>query len=387
MPLVSLLVLLLAAPISHLAAQTPAQAAEIQRLAGEGDRALSEGRYPDAQSAYEKLRKIGPGIAEIHAKLGVIYFQQGKFSEAAGSLRQALKLKPAIPNAAILLAASLSELGQFKEAIPGLEKGFRSTSDPALKRLCGLQLQRAYTAVRRDADAVQTALEMTRLYPNDPEILYHSGRLFGNYAYLNMSRLAEVAPDSVFRLMASGEAHESAGSFELAAKRYREAISKSPERPGLHLRLGRALLRAGQTDAAAEAFQRELAIDPSNGNAAYELAVMQRQAGDSGSKVTALFEAALRSDPDFEEAHIGLAKVLSSQEKWALALEHLRKAAGLNPENEVTQYLLVRVYRALGQTTEERKALAEFQRLRDRSNQRDALIRSDVTRQKIETGQ
>jgi predicted Zn-dependent protease len=103
--------------------------------------------------------------------------------------------------------------------------------------------------------------------------------------------------------------------------------------------------------------------------------------------VTALFEAALRSDPDFEEAHIGLAKVLSSQEKWALALEHLRKAAGLNPENEVTQYLLVRVYRALGQTTEERKALAEFQRLRDRSNQRDALIRSDVTRQKIETGQ
>lgn len=384
MPPVLLLLLLLAAPSFYLVAQTPAQVSEIQRLAGEGDRALAAGRYTEAEAAYDKLRKLSPAIAEIHAKLGVIYFQQGKFAEAAVALRQALKLKPALPNAGVLLAASQSELGQFKEAIPGLEKGFRTVPDPALKRLCGLQLQRAYTAVRRDADAVQTALEMTRLYPNDAEILYHAGRLFGNYAYLNMSKLAAIAPDSLFRLLASGEAHESAGSFDLAANRYREAIRKFPERPGLHLRLGRALLRSGQTDAAAEAFRRELQIDPSNGNASYELAVILRQAGGDNAKVTELFESALRSDPDFEEAHIGLAKVLTGQGKNAAALEHLRKAATINPENEVTHYLLARVYRSLGQPAEEQKALAEFRRLREKSSQRDEAMRSDVTRQKAE---
>ena len=103
-------------------------------LASEGERALAERRYEDAAKAYEKLRELSPGTAEVHAGLGLIYFQQRRFAEAVPALRQALKLKPALPGADILLAMSLSELGQFKEALPGLRKGFRQTSDVPLRR-------------------------------------------------------------------------------------------------------------------------------------------------------------------------------------------------------------------------------------------------------------
>ena len=47
---------------------------------------------------------------------------------------------------------SLSELGQFEEAVPGLEQAFRQSSDKALRRAAGLQLQRAYTGLERHTD-------------------------------------------------------------------------------------------------------------------------------------------------------------------------------------------------------------------------------------------
>ena len=90
----------------------------------------------------------------------------------------------------------MSELGRYSEALPGLEKGFRQSTEPAFKRMCGLQLLRAYSGLQRDSMAVELALELNRMYPNDPEVLYHTGRIFGNLAFLTMQKLAQVAPAS-----------------------------------------------------------------------------------------------------------------------------------------------------------------------------------------------
>jgi len=88
------------------------------RYAEEGQRALAEGRIQDAENAYEKLRDLEPGVAEVHANLGLIYFQEGRFDQAVPSLRQALKLKPGLSKTDNLLAVSLSELGRYTEALP-----------------------------------------------------------------------------------------------------------------------------------------------------------------------------------------------------------------------------------------------------------------------------
>ena len=115
------------------------------RLAATAAEALTDHRYADAERAFVQLRDLNPAVAEIHANLAFAYYQQGKFKEAADALRQALKLKPSLPNASSLLAMSLSELGRFEEALPGLERAFKQSTDKALHRAAGLQLQRAYT--------------------------------------------------------------------------------------------------------------------------------------------------------------------------------------------------------------------------------------------------
>jgi tetratricopeptide (TPR) repeat protein len=385
------LLIILCSFAGSVLAQEP-NAAQMQRLVEEGERALSERRYDDAASAFEKLRQLSPGVAEIHARLGLIYYQKGDFAKAVPTLRQAIKLKPMLPNLDVLLAMSLSELGQYTEALPGLQKGFKQSADPALKRASGLQLQRAYTGLQQDDKAVEVALELTRAYPKDPEVLYHAGRLFGNYAYLSTVKLAEVAPDSLWLHLAAGEANESQGRSDAAIQEYKEVLSLDHTRPGIHYRIGRALLaRAKQsTDdtvsepEALKEFEHELQIDPTNANAAYEAGEIHRKSARF-DKALELFSQAVKYYPDFEEALVALGRTLLSLGKAEQSLAPLRRAIALNASNEVSWFQIAQAQRALGNVAEQQKALAEFQRLRQsKAHRAESYSKREITKQMLD---
>ncbi|MFN0106968.1 MAG: tetratricopeptide repeat protein [Bryobacteraceae bacterium] len=378
---------LLAVVLSAVApAQIPTPDA-MRQLAARGDAALASARYADAAAAYEELRKLDPSSAEVLARLGLIYFQQGRFALAAPVLRQALRLKPALPNTDVLLAMSLSETGRHEAALAGLEKGFRRSTDPALRRMSGLHLQRSYTALGRDTKATEVALDMTRQFGDDAEVLYHSSRLFANYAYLAMRKLTEVAPNSVWRMLAAGETHESQGNYELAIAKYREILALEPNRPGVHYRIGRTqLTRMPEADAQAEAvraFEREMQIDPSNANAAYELGELFRKSANL-EKSREMLTVALDNDPDFDEALIAMGRALTGLGKPDQAVTHLRKAIALNKSSDVAFFHLSQAYRAMGNTTERQNALAEFRRLRAQRAGRETVVLQEVTKQEID---
>jgi tetratricopeptide (TPR) repeat protein len=385
----SLLLLLGSAPT--LAAQG---SQEEQQYSQAGQEALAAGRYDEAESAFKKLAQLDPDIAEIHATLGLVYFQEKKFNEAVPELRRALKLKPTLTRAATLLAMSLSETGEYEEALPGLEKGFQHPPDPATKRMCGLQLMRSYTGLQRDQDAVNMALQLNKLYPNDPEILYHTGRIYGNYAFLTLHKLEVVAPTSIWRHQAAAEAFESEGATNQAIGEYHEVLKLDPQRVSIHYRIGRTLLARWQLNHAAEdreqavhEFEQELQVDPSNANALYELAEIRRQQNEL-DQAEQLFSSALKYYPDFEEAQVGLGTTLMALQKPDLALPHLQKAVTLNAEDEVAWYRLSQVNRALGNKDEQQKALAQFQRVRsEMALQQGTSPPGEVTKQALQNGE
>ena len=388
----ALLVFVCLVPLS--ASAQSGDAAAFQRRFQEAEHALAEGRYEDAVKIYEQLRAADQSVAEVHGRLGLVYFQEGKFEQAVPALRQALKLKPSLPNTDILLAMSLSELGEYKEALDGLERGFRRSSDARLKRMAGLQLQRAYMGLGRDQKAVEVALELERLYPDDPEVLYHASRLYANFAYVTMQKLSEIAPESVWMHLTAGEVNESQGGLDGAVKEYRAVLGLEPRRPGVHFRLGRVYLTrahetTGDPTSSAEAlkeFEAELEIDPGNANAAYEIAELHREAGEL-DQARVFFERALEHDAQFEDALVGLGRTLIALGKPDLALPVLQRAVSANASNEVTYYQLAQAHRALGHVAEQQKALAEFERLhREASHGSTAAVlsRRDVTRQKLD---
>lgn len=349
---------------SYTFSQQPA-AALLQQYSEEAQAAMAAKHYDDAAKDYQKLIQLDPGIGEIYSNLGLAYFQEEKYGRAVSAFQQALKLKPGLLNAKYFLAMSLTELGQDEKALPALEQGFGNTQNPELKRLLGLHLETAFTGLGHDGEAVSVALELTRLYPNDPEVLYQTGRLCGNFAFLSMQRLQQVAPESAWRHLASGDVFESQGDYALAIREYRRVLALDPSRPGIHYRLGRVLLRSKQPGSQAEAlkqFEQELEMDPTNGSAAYEAGEIYRKTGQL-NKAQRLLENALEHYPNLEEAQVEMGRVLIAKKQPQLAVAHLRKATSLNPGDDVAFFQLAQAYHELGNAAEQQKALAEFQRL------------------------
>ena len=365
-----------------------------ERIAEMGQSALAAGRYAEAEKAFDQLRKLEPNVAEVHANLGLIYFQQRKFEEAVPTLRRALKLKPALVKSDNLLAMSLSEIGHYNEAVPGLDKCLHHSPDLEIQRMCGLELQRAYTGVKKDDKAVEVAMQLNRLFPNDPEILYQTGKIYGNFAFLTMEKLAQVAPTSVWKHLAAAEAHESQGSYYQAIPEYNEVLKLDPQRPGIHFRIGRSLMgrywqrhSADDLAAAEKEFEQELQIDPANANSAYELGELRRKA-NRFDEAQQYFERALQHYPDFPEAQLGLAAVLQAKRLPDQAVVHAQRAVAIDPENEVGWYRVAQIQKSLGNSAEQEKAMAEYRRLHDRSSQQHGLepvfSPREVTKQEVE---
>jgi predicted Zn-dependent protease len=134
-------------------------------------------------------------------------------------------------------------------------------------------------------------------------------------------------------------------------------------------------------------FEQELQLDPGDANALYELAEIHRKMNEL-DQARQLFEAALNYYPDFEEAQVGLATTLMAQHKPELALPHLERAVALDADDEVAWYRLSMADRTLGNTAEQKKALAQFQRVRSQiALQQGMSTPGEVTKQVLENGE
>ena len=367
-----------------------AQETETEQLYVAAQKALASGQMNEARLKYEKLGKLAPNVAEIHASLGAIDFQQKRFPDALRELNEARRLKPSLPGLHGLIAMSLTELGRFQEALPALETTYKDAQDLQIKRISGLELERAYSGVHREADAVEVALTLQKLFPKDPEILYHNERIFGSFAYLTVQKLVEVAPDSVWRHQAQAEAQEAAGAHDAAIAEYRTILVTDPGRAGIHYRMGRAYRasardshRPGDLEKAMEEFRAELKIDPDNASALYEVGELHRISGELEPART-FFSAALHVYPDFPEANLGLGTVLAALQEPTKALPYLKLAIQGDPADEAAWYRLAQVQRSLGRTAEARDALTHFRTLHGAGVTEQKFSPRDVTRQEIE---
>ena len=374
----------------HFAIAQGVQQTEVERLYAIAQKALLAGHMQEARGEYKALTKLAPQIAEVHASLGAIDFQEKLFPDALHELTEARRLKPSLPGLDGLIAMSLAELDRFEEALPALETTYKEAQDPQIKRLSGLELERAYTGVHREADAVQVALTLQKLFPADPEILYHNERVFGSFAYLTVQKLVEVAPESVWRHQAQAEALESAGSHDAAIAEYRTILKTDPHRPGVHYRIGRAYResardkhRADDLDQAMQEFQAELKINPDNASALYEVGELHRIAGEPEAARTS-FIAALEIYPDFPEAELGLGSVLDILHQPAEALPYLDRATHADPDDEANWYRLSQVQRELGHTAEAKEAIERFRTLHARTLIQQKVSPRDVTPQQLE---
>ena len=357
-------------------------------LADQAQAALASGDNSRAILALEKLVKLKPAIAELHANLGTAYYFSERYGDAAREYRQALKLKPGLTNAHYFLGASLAESGDCEQALPYLERDYPRATDPPLKRTLGTDAVRCEMALDQPDQAADALRSLSRLFPNDPELLYLCGHVYSELATQASERLLQTAPGSYQAHLFNAEVLEMQGKLDDAAAEYRKVLSLNPHLPGIHYRLGRLLLAGsddpGKLTQARHEFEEELKIDPYNASAEYELGDMSLQARQWDDAIEH-FRRAAELEPRFTDALIGLGKALVSAGRVQDAVLPLEEAVKADPDNANAHYQLSFVYRRLGQDQDAERELAAYRQDHEKFiNARQAIragMLGDITRQ------
>ena len=286
---------------------------------------------------------------------------------AGGSMvGQSASKAPSTSSTVARNAAALAESGHCVEALPALKKSIK-VEDKELRRKIGLDGVRCAMTLHQPDAALEFLHLLAREFPQDPDALYESIHAYSDLSSSASQELARTAPSSYQAHELLAESFESQGKWEEAEKEYRGILKQNPNLPGIHFRLGRALLSVPNPspDAAAEAkkeFEQELQIDPSNAGAEYVLGELARQS-QQWDEAVKRFSRAAKLDPQFGEAFLGLGSSLLSEKQYADAIAPLERAVKLEPRNPDAHYSLAMAYTRAGRKEDGEKEFAIHQRI------------------------
>jgi tetratricopeptide (TPR) repeat protein len=355
---------------------------ELEDLVTAATQALGRRDYATAIQNLVKATRLAPDVAEFQANLGTSYYWAGQPKDAIAPCRQALKLKPSLAFARYFLALSLAETGECKEALPLLQKDYGPVGDPQLRRFMGLDGARCTMTIAEPFQTTNWLQWLNRDFPDDPDVLYLSTRVFSDLSTLTSQRLLRVAPSSYQARQVDADALEIQGRNSEAMAEYRKIVEAAPGLPGTHYHIGRLLL-AGEmdpvtADAAHKEFEEELQINPNDTGSEYELGEMARSTRQWNEAIEH-FARAVKIDPNFSDALIGLGKSLISAGRAAEAVAPLENAVRLAPADPVAHYQLSFAYLRLGREEEAKRELALYRKAHDQQHQVNLAIRQGIT--------
>ncbi len=248
-------------------------------------------------------------------------------------------------------AITLVEQGRCKEALPILERSVQRLTDKQLRYNGGMAEARCAMALEQDDAAIAAMQQLRREFPDDPEVLYVTVHYFSQLAIRTSQQLAAKAPTSPQARRLEAENFESQGKWDEAAGIYKGILEENANMPGIHYRLGQALLaKAGETgpvDDARAQFEKELEVDPRNAAAEFVLGELARRAG-KWDEAARHFSRAATFDVGFAEAYIALGVSLTSAGKFAEAIAPLETYVKMAPGDSSGHYQLAIAYRRTG---------------------------------------
>jgi tetratricopeptide (TPR) repeat protein len=271
---------------------------------------------------------------------------------------------------------SLAEEGHCREALPVLKKAASQVPDKQLKLKAGLATVRCGQLLNQTDATVTALLWLNREFPSEPEVLYISTHAFSDLATRAALQLANTAPNSKQARQLNAESLEMQGKWDEAAAEYNAILKKQPDTPGIHYRIGRAILSKPPAPTTVEdarkEFEAELKIDPRNAGAEYILGQLARQ-DQRWDDAIAHFSRASKLDGGFADAFMGLGLSLNAASRFAEAIPPLETAVRLQPDNPAGHYQLAIAYNRVGRRDDAK---------REAQLQKEAAERVEQARQK-----
>lgn len=253
---------------------------------------------------------------------------------------------------------------KFTDAEAEFRKLTKQGNDRAAARL---YLVRTLLEQNRVPDAL-AELEIALADRSNPETMFQAGKIARELAERRLADLKATAPGSAAVLELSGRQLETRGKNEEALAEYRQAVRLSPNRPGIHYRIGNVLYKLRRPEDAQAELKKELAASPHHAMANLrfgEVLILQK---DEASAVAPL-EFAVKTMPDLMEARKELGKAYRETSREADARREWEIVAKQRPGDEEIHYLLGNLYRSLGEVELSKRELAIHRKLLEQKRQ------------------
>ncbi len=287
--------------------------------------------------------------------------------------------KTAPPDAT--LAITLAQNGHCAEALPRLRAAYPRIAGRDQRRAAGAATVRCAMQMEHIDEAVSVLRTLNREFPGDPDVLYLAAHVYSDLSLRASHELMRTAPASPQLRELTAETFEAQGRWEDAAREYRAALARDPQRPGLHFRIGRLLLsRPGgeqHRDEARAEFEAELKINPGDATCEFVLGELDRQANNDTAALQH-FERATKLDAAFTEAWVGLGRTLVRLGRGTDAIAPLVTAAKLQPGDPQTHFQLAQAYRLAGRSEDAARELRLHQENTERIEKMDDQVRRGI---------
>ncbi|HUP41326.1 MAG TPA: tetratricopeptide repeat protein [Vicinamibacterales bacterium] len=314
-----------------------------------------------------------PDPKNFHAQytLAVSYLEKGDVKAAIPYLRRAYAIDPAHYDNGYNFAVALLQIGRVEEARAVVTPLLKVNETGELRNLLG-DVEEAAGNLKEAADHFQRAAHMNAT----EEHLFDWGNIYlrlraGDNA-LEVFTVAVVRfPKSARLQIGLGIAQYSRGQYSEAVASFCRAVDLDPSDPRPYDFLGE--IYGVAPELAPEVTARLAGFVKAHPRHAmahlyYALSVWRGERARSEpavlQQVETLLKRAIALDPKLARAFLELGILLSDQERYAEAVEQLRRATVLQPGVAQAHYRLAQAYRRTGQAALAEKELETFQQLK-----------------------
>ena len=330
----------------------------LQQLSTQAREDEKAGHVDQAVDDYKQIIELSPKLAPAYNNLGRLYYQQSKLGEAVKALNRACELDPSLLAPRALLGFALFQQGDFEGARRELKRASELNPKDVNVRLF---LARSMVELGDLKSAVRILDQLQQEDPKNTEVLYTLGTTYSALAEATIGEIQTVDPNSYLIEVLLGKYSEIKQVYSDAAEHYKRAIERAPGIPDLYYRYAHALWINGDAQNALSQYKRALELNPYDYRADWEEA--RALLADDPEQAIQLATRALELKPNIAEAFTIRGRALLSIGKAKEAVEDLKQADSIQPDDPANHFQLARAYRQLGLMHEAQSENAIYERL------------------------
>jgi tetratricopeptide (TPR) repeat protein len=216
----------------------------VEQLIATGREHYNAGEYERAEPYLTDAATAQPGFPDLYNMLGVVFHAQGRFSEAEEAFEAALHLNPRYTEAALNLSVTYNDRGKYDRA--------REVYVHAVSASVG-QPNKLDVFARGKLANMHADLGAA-----------YSGLAMFDEAVREYAKALDLCPDFADLRVRLGDVYRDMGMYHAALAEFAHAKKLRPDFVPARIHLGVTLFALGRKDAAIVEWQEVLQVDPGN---------------------------------------------------------------------------------------------------------------------------